>query len=284
MNDHNDLTCIIAQRATDALIAPTMGTISLRDFASTTATIVAITILLTIGGVMITLDQWRVADGFFVLAAVWPFFWLHFQPYRGPQFDWAIFGTTALILCMLIFFTESYRITKILADNHGWLLPANEPTPFDNIPITEDRSILWLGSVPVATHFLPKIVITIDERTMLSINKIKGSVAVSADIASDDGRVIVSLKDNEFTSNPNNILKKTNPDFSTMQVYDQYDKKVLDIHYGNQKVIRMLAVLRYRGQVVEITPDGIFINGRPQFEGIGIISDVGPSIIGVRSH
>jgi hypothetical protein len=70
---------------------------------------------------------------------------------------------------------------------------------------------------------------------MLSINKVNGLVAISADIASDDGRVIVSLKDNEFTSNPNNLLRKVNPDFSTMQVYDQYDKKVLDVHYGNKK-------------------------------------------------
>jgi hypothetical protein len=249
---------------------------------------IGIPALLAGAALLISISHFGLAEALLFIAGIWLIGWITFLPCNRFPINnitetllWAgIFGVF-LAVGGLFYLIEGYRIDRVLAANHGWLAPAGDRTPFDNLQIIEDRSVLWLGSMPVATRLFPKAIIAIDGQTVLSVNKINGNIAISANINSKDGRVIAVLKDNEFIVNPNNILRKENPDFSTMTIYDQYNDVVLSIRNLNSRVIGMLATIRFHGQVVEIKKDGVFVNGQPKISDILIFSDVPPAIIGV---
>jgi hypothetical protein len=106
---------------------------------------------------------------------------------------------------------------------------------------------------------------------LLSLNKRGNAIAVSTEIYSPDTRAIAVLEDNHWKTNPNNFMSKYNPDFSSLIVDDQYNKRVLDIRYMNDCVLRIYLILRYDGTEVEFNEKGVFVNGRVSSSGVGFI-------------
>lgn len=254
----------------------------MRDLANSAAVAFAIGVLLAIGAALIAVDSWRLAEGVFIFAGAWPVLWLWFQPLRNQIFEWSVLVTTAAVVFGLIYFTEQFRVYRILEKNHGWLLPANEwvpPVCGNNLGL--EYKTLWIPGMPVAAAGFPITIIKIFNEDLLSIGIVENALAVSAKIFSPDGRSIAIIKDNEFTVNMNNVMKKENPDFSTLVVFDQYAREVINVRYMNPKVIRIRALLRYKGVAVAVNDDGVFIDGQPKIGNVCIITPVPVTIIEV---
>jgi hypothetical protein len=81
--------------------------------------------------------------------------------------------------------------------------------------------------------------------------------------------MIAVLEDNHWKTNPNNYMSKCNPDFSSLIVDDQYNKRVLDVGYMNDCVLRIYLILRYDRAEVEFNEKGVFVDGRLRFSGGG---------------
>jgi hypothetical protein len=249
-----------------------MGIMRLNEFAASNPTAIAVGILLAIGGALITLDQFRVAEGIFGLAGLWGSIWLWFQPYR-PQFEAIMLCVIAGVLSGLIWSAETYRIQRRLELNHGWLEPANDSMPsICGDAIARGYKIIWMPNLPVAFAKFPDTIIKLNGH-LLSIDVKDGLMSASADVFGRDGRVIAVIKDNEFTINNNNYLRKENPDVSTLIIYDQFNNLVLDIRYMNVSVIKIRAVLRYGGSTVTINDDGLFVDDKVSMEKFCMIFD-----------
>jgi hypothetical protein len=239
----------------------------------------AVALIIGVGGILITLDQYWVAEGCFILAAFWSTIYFSLRPYFSAPFDrkkelylWAAALAPLIVACLIFVYPmERSRISRILSANEGWLLPADEVTPRLCVAPGENYRVLWLGTTPVETTFFPQSIINVHRRVLLSINKRGNSIAVSANIYSPDTRAIAVLKDNHWKTNPNNYMSKYNPDFSSLIVDDQYNKRVLDVRYINECNIRIYLILRYDGAEVEFNEKGVFVDGRLRGSDIGFI-------------
>lgn len=132
----------------------------------------------------------------------------------------------------------------------GLLLPASEPTP-DNVcshgpfPIPGDALLILLGNSASFNSQFPHTIIRIKGEDVLTLSKKGGEIGVNVKIFGKDGRIIAEIKDNEFSINPNNYFRKGRPDKSTLVIYDQEDKRVLDVRFVNPSTVRFLGVLNY---------------------------------------
>jgi hypothetical protein len=234
-----------------------------------------ITLAIAGGSYLITIEEFRLAEGCVIFVTVWGSIWIGLRPSFATPFDikkdlcmWVGIIGTFILGGLFLYLTDHFRTQRILSANDGWLLPAAEGTSglCGNPP---EYRVLWLGNTPVRTRFFPQNIITVHGRTLLKINQRANSIAVSATISSADTRVIAVLEDNHWKVNPNNRMAKYNPDVSTLQVDDQYDKRVLDIRYLNECVIRIYLVLRFDGAEVEFTQNGVFVNGELSVSGSG---------------
>ena len=150
----------------------------------------------------------------------------------------------------------------------GLLLPANDPSP-DNVcdhgpfQIPSGMMFILLGNSASFTNRFPHSVIVVKGEPVLTLNQKGDQLAVSAKIFSADGKIVAEIIDNEFSINPNNYFRKERPDKSTLVVYDQEGKKVLDVRFINPNTIRFLGILNYpqlqRPLVISQT-EGLFSN------------------------
>jgi hypothetical protein len=165
--------------------------------------------LLAIAAVLIAVDQFRFAEAIIAFASVFSTAWLWFQPYRNTRFDLTIIAVTLGLGGGLLYFTEEYRITRILEANYGWLFPANDPTPrVCGDAIARGYYIVFMPGLPVGVAEFPDIIVNVNGQDLISVDKKDQLMSISANIFGRDGRVVAIIKDNEFTLNKNNFSKK----------------------------------------------------------------------------
>lgn len=92
---------------------------------------------------------------------------------------------------------------------------------------------------------LPCTIIKLAGENVLSINKINKGVTVTCLLRSDDGKVVVGIKDNKFNINPNNYWYSEQPDKHTLVVYDQKGNMALNVRYLNPTAIKILGTFHY---------------------------------------
>jgi hypothetical protein len=235
---------------------------------SSKVTTFTVSLVIAIGAYLITIDQFRSAEGCFILAAIWSSIYFSLRPYFTAPFDrkkelylWAAASAPLIVVGVIVYLTEQYRTSRILSGNEGWLLPADDYTPGLCYKPEQNYLTLLLGNTPITTKSFPQNAINVHGRILLSINKRGAAVAVSAEIVSPDTRYIAVLEDNHWKTNPNNYMSKYNPDFSSLIVDDQHNKRVLDVRYMNECVIRIYLILRYDGAEVEFNERGVFVDG-----------------------
>lgn len=129
---------------------------------------------------------------------------------------------------------------------HGLLLPANDPTPNNPCHEIPDGAMLILlgNSASFATRF-PHTIIRVKGEDILTLTKKDNELAVSVKIFSRDGRIVAEIRDNEFSINPNNYFRRERPDRHTLIVYDQEDRKVLDVRFINPRTVRFLGIFNH---------------------------------------
>ncbi|MBU6481161.1 MAG: hypothetical protein KGS09_11525, partial [Nitrospirae bacterium] len=70
-----------------------------------------------------------------------------------------------------------------------------------------------------------------------------GSLAMSVELRSNDGKIIVRVERGEFTINPNNYFKKYRKDRSSLEVIDQNGKSILNLRFFNPRAMWINASL-----------------------------------------
>ena len=148
------------------------------------------------------------------------------------------------------------------AEFSGLLSPANEPTPPNQCGKIPDNAILLLlGNSASYTSRSSQTVIQLKGDNVLSVEKDNGNIAVNATVFSRDGRIVADIRRNEFSINPNNFFRKERPDTHTLIVYDQENRKVLDVSYLNSRTIKFSGILNHPQMELVISGDsGIFKN------------------------
>lgn len=148
-------------------------------------------------------------------------------------------------------FLEKF-VPKTSSDNNvqkaqGYLLPANDPMPSNQCNnMTDNNSLsVYLGSNMAFTDRFPANIIELSGEKVLSIDKNNKGISVSCLLRSDDGRVVVAIKNNKFIINPNNYWYFEQPDKHTLVVYDQKGNMALNVRYLNKNAIKILGTFRY---------------------------------------
>lgn len=176
---------------------------------------------------------------------------------RYGKRDWIVFrlasvGLPTVFTCLLalaVYGTYSVQLYKELSSLHGWLSPANDPTPLEPCgPVPQGSMVLYLGGIASVAKTFPHTVLEINGRSRLILNRDKsGNMAVSVDIFSpEDGRLIATIENNVFTVNQNNYLRMERSDKSSLVVYDQYKKEALNTRYLNPSAFKLTAQLFYQ--------------------------------------
>jgi len=165
-----------------------------------------------------------------------------------------VFLATGAFLFWLYLGQEEYELSLL----EGKLYPANEPTPSHSCGKIEDTEIIvFLGTNAAITKIFPHTILKIKGKERLMVNKEPdGSLAITLDVFSQDGRIVTRIEDGKFLINPNNALPNKRKDASSLQVFDQYGTQVLNMQYLNRQAIWIDAVLHYPG-----IPQPIVLNG-----------------------
>lgn len=177
---------------------------------------------------------------------------------KSAAITFAVVGTICVwIIAILVIHSYSSE-----TEYSGLLIPADEPTPPNpcrNVPA--GATLVLLGnSASYGTSF-PQTIIQIRSDKMLVMDKIKGQIAVSALLYSEDGRIVAQIKNNEFFINPNNYFRKERPDLHTLIVYDQNGTEVLNVRFINDTTIRFSGVIRHPTRTVLVSDKaGLFAN------------------------
>jgi hypothetical protein len=147
------------------------------------------------------------------------------------------------------------------------LVPAQENSPPNPCkePLRPGDMVLYYGSNAAVASRFPHTVLQIQGRKIVSLNKDKdGGLTINFEVYGEDGRAIVEIQDNVFTVNSNNYYTMTQPDRSSLIIYDRQQHKVLDVKYLNESAIKLSVISHYSGRTVEIGPDSANILGIKQ--------------------
>lgn len=121
----------------------------------------------------------------------------------------------------------------------GRLYPANEDVPVVHCPVDDNTLLLFLGSNGIAfAKAFPRPVIRVRDVDVLTIDKNEdGSLAVSAIIKRDDGKILAEIKGGQFILAQGHIFKKERPSVSQLRITDEFGDIVLDINFFNPRAM-----------------------------------------------
>lgn len=167
-----------------------------------------------------------------------------------------------LVMCFagLILANHSIRIQKELSQMYGVLFPANDPDPADKsvCAVAENEVGLYLGNYSVKTAKFPVTAIQIAGKPAVVMDRNPdGSMVLSINIRSADGKVIAMIDKNHFIVNPNDSLSMKRSDRSTLELMDQFGTEVLNARYLNKKSFRLDAKLYSSGIFVDLSAEPI---------------------------
>jgi hypothetical protein len=163
----------------------------------------------------------------------------------------ACIGTLALwAICVEIWRYSGEDETEY----HGLLQPADEPMP--NNPcrkIPGNALAIFLGRCAAYSSASPHAVIRIRGEAVLSFERVHGEIAINAKVFSRDGRIVAEIRRNEFFINPNNYFRRERPDSHSLIVFDQENRRVLDVRFINPRAVRFLGIFNHPDHEVVIS-------------------------------
>jgi hypothetical protein len=179
---------------------------------------------------------------------------------KAAALTFACVGTAALWIVAGVII--KYASESVGTEYSGLLIPGNAATPVNpcrNIP--GDAMTLLLGRSASYTSTFPHTVVRIRGDDVLTVERERGQIAISAKVFSRDGRIIADIARNEFHINPNNYFRKERPNPRTLRVFDQENRKVLDVDFLNPRAIRFSAIFNHPVRPVVISDtEGLFRN------------------------
>ncbi len=168
-----------------------------------------------------------------------------------PYQTWKWGGVFVVLIAFMgsLQITSEIRLARQLSLNHGWLVPASEPTPSNSCDGAPSNALkILLGSnTAYATRF-PSKVISVNEDTILTLDKdAKGNVAATVDVFDQNNDIVVEIDKNHFRV-ANDTFNVVHNDLSSLEVVIKHNKEhVLGIHYLNPSAIQIVGVFRHPG-------------------------------------
>ncbi|PYV15688.1 MAG: hypothetical protein DMG21_14285 [Acidobacteria bacterium] len=115
--------------------------------------------------------------------------------------------------------------------------------------------MLFMGNSVVKARTFPHSVVGVDGKDVIALDKKRdGSIALTIDVWSSDGKIVARIEKNEFVVNQNNILRMNRPDLSSLIVEDQMGKQVLNARYLNPRAFKIETLLYLPGWPPEVGP------------------------------
>jgi hypothetical protein len=223
-------------------------------------------LFVAVAGLMLTLDQFGLAQLSCALAAVWSAgLWWKSEHVKRPQvvsnkrrrrkvptlrLRLTGIALIALLSAVAGYLIREYAQAKELRSVTGRLIPGSEPTPQNACnQVPSGAVLLALGNNWAVVRHFPHTVMAVNFFTpVIRLDRSSdGAISILMDVKDRDGKVIVRLDENGFTVNPNRILTMKRPDASTLTIIDEEGRRVLDAHYVNRSVLTLQGVINYPG-------------------------------------
>lgn len=124
----------------------------------------------------------------------------------------------------------------------GLLNPDNKPNPtiLNNLTIPPNNIVLILGRYITYTEIFPFTIIKLDDKPLITINKIKDKLLLSGEFYSRDRKIVAQITNNKFFINPNNYFRIKRPNYHKLIVIDQENNLVLDVDFVNKSVVNII--------------------------------------------
>ena len=222
----------------------------------------------TVGAILMAADAYLPAEVCFGISGATLFLWaLTLRSAWLLRISIAAFfvgGTWYLVATV-----DQARVTRILEANFGILKPANDSMPASDDctqyghPIEGRFFTIYFGNSTFMVQSLPFSVLQIGQDKFFIVSRLPdGRMVISARIVDKDGKVIVTIDENGFRVNQNNIFYKERRDESTIIVYDQFNKMVLYVRFNSPKHMTISTIVNYFDKVIVTADQSILINGR----------------------
>jgi hypothetical protein len=143
-----------------------------------------------------------------------------------------------------------------LGFSHGSLVPASLPSPPDTCaenaerfrmlgmpsppPIPADAMRLFFGDSEGYSTEQRLIAWMIGDDEILLLQKTESGMSVSAKVRGSDGRLEAQIVDNEFFINRQNSFRIQGAGTSSLVVFNNQGKRILDIQFLNPRVLKIL--------------------------------------------
>jgi hypothetical protein len=170
---------------------------------------------------------------------------------------WYRFGLPLLFFLpaflAIMYGTYTLQVKAELSQLEGRLYPADDPDPPGPCPVTGTELALYFGRMAVVADRFPLTVIKIASKPAVVMDRnADGSLNLTLDVRSSDGRIIARLQHNGFVINQNNYLSMERKDRSSLLVKDQHGNEVLSARYMNPHAFRLSAYFVSEGRSVNI--------------------------------
>lgn len=174
----------------------------------------------------------------------------------------AFAGAGTVFLWILAAAIIKYASESKETEYSGLLVPGAAATPVNPCKdIPTDAMTILLGRSASYTSNFPHTVLRIKGQDVLIMDSEDGKIAISAMVFSSDGRIVAEITRNEFHINPNNYFRKERPRPQTLRVFDQQNRKVLDVDFLNPRAIRFSGVFSHPDSPIVISDGaGLFRN------------------------
>jgi hypothetical protein len=230
--------------------------LAIRDLFGTVGMGIAVALLVAIGAVLITVDQFRFAEACFVVAGLWFIGWILFLPYYNTPFDnrktaslWAFVLMTIAVVIVLVYFAEDYKTGR-----DDILTPGNEAADDRNCKSPNGQAVaLYIGPHTFYIGGFPQRIITIANKNILTLSKRDNDIIITTlRMYDENGNIIARIDQNGFWVAPD--VRKKKPDRHSLIVYDRHDDEVLNIKYLNPHAVYINGIFRYEGRTAMFTP------------------------------
>lgn len=188
-------------------------------------------------------------------------------------FPW-IFGLPTALFVLLLGLAITYFLPPMPpaeSETHGWLIPANEPTPPNACsnfgPVPDDALLIVVGSEAVWTRAKHRPILAIGGHNMLSFTRENNGIALDADFFANTGDLVARIEStttpNEFHLVPPEYSYSKRLDRSSLEVYDRQGNSLFDVRYVNPHTLSIKGTFYSRepGKVqIVITNDAMVVN------------------------
>jgi hypothetical protein len=234
--------------------------------------------LITCGGITVAVEWFKTTAVLMILAGLDLIGCLLLLPaLRGNDRGRIAIRWAGIIVCAVatgsgVWFLLDYAKSKELAALSGTIVPGDEEAPRPANALCTAMNFggfdLILGGSHLYSPRADRTIIQVDAERTLALSHDNGRMALSMVVRSDDGKVVVEIEKGEFRINQNNYFKMKRPNEHELTVYDQMNNPVLEMKYPNPGALVVNADLRTKRHHIEISSEGIRVDGR-QVQALG---------------